>query len=73
MATLFGGGPSVSPAQKPVVPPPAPVRDDQTILGAAMAERQRVAALAGRGSTILGNAAAYAAAPNAQRTTLGVG
>lgn len=71
MAALFGGGgPKGGSAQAPVIPPPAPVRDD--VAGTAASERQRLAAQRGRGATLLGGPGSYAAAPAAQRTLLGV-
>jgi hypothetical protein len=68
MGALFSS-PKVPPPQAPVIPPPAPVRDDVT--GTAAAERQRLAALRGRGATMLGGS--YAAAPDARRVLLGMG
>lgn len=65
---LFGGGRRPA-TQAPVIPPPAPVRDDMA--GTAAAERQRLAAQRGRASTLLsGN---YQAAPAGQRVLLGMG
>lgn len=73
MGALFSG-PKVSSAapQRPVIPAPAPQRDDPAVTGAASAERQRLAALSGRGSTLLGSPASYAAAPDQKRTLLGM-
>ena len=57
---------------KPLIAAPAPVRDDAAVQQGAAADRQRQAALAGRGSTMLGTAASYAPQPDAKRTLLGV-
>lgn len=68
MAFLMGGGKPAAQAQAPVIPPPAPVRDD--VGGAASGERQRIAALRGRGATMLSGD--YAPAPSGQRVLLGM-
>lgn len=70
MGALFGGGPKAPPPQAPIIPAPAPVRDDAAAAGAA--ERQRVAALRGRAATLLGSPAGYGAAGDARPTLLGV-
>lgn len=70
MAALFGGGPKGGASQPPVIPPPAPVRDD--VASTAAADRQRLAAMRGRGATLLGGPGSYSAAPAGQRTLLGV-
>lgn len=70
MAFLGGGGGGGG--QAPVIPAPAPVRDDASVLGAAMEERRRLAAQKGRASTILGNAAAYLPGGDAKPTLTGV-
>lgn len=67
MSFLIGGGAKPT-AQSPVIPPPAPVRDD--VAGAAAGERQRLAALRGRGATMLSGD--YAPAPSGQRVLLGM-
>jgi len=69
MSGLFSS-PSAPPPQAPVIPPPAPVRDD--VAGTAAAERQRLAGLRGRGATILGNPGSFAPAGDGRRTLLGV-
>jgi hypothetical protein len=73
VGALFGGGPKAPAPQAPVIPAPAPARDDASVQGAASSERQRLAALYGRGATLLGSAGSYAAAPDQKRTLLGVG
>jgi hypothetical protein len=70
MGALFGGGPKAPAPQAPIIPAPAPVRDDVT--GSAAGERMRLAALRGRGATLLGAPGAYAAAPDQRRVLLGV-
>jgi len=69
MGALFSS-PKAPPPQAPVIPPPAPVRDD--VAGTAAAERQRLAGLRGRGATILGNPGSFAPAGDGRRTLLGV-
>lgn len=70
MGALFGGGPKVPPAQAPIIPAPAPVRDD--VSGASVAERQRIAGLRGRSATLLGPPGSYSAAPDQRSVLLGV-
>lgn len=70
MGALFGGGPKAPPPQAPIIPPPAPVRDDVTATAAA--ERQRIAGLRGRSATLLGPPGSYQAAGDQRRTLLGV-
>lgn len=69
MAEMFGK-PAAPTPQPPVIPPPAPVRDDVT--ATANAERQRIAAQRGRAATLLGPPGSYTAAPDQRRTLLGV-
>lgn len=57
--SFFGGPKGGGSSPPPVIPAPAPVRDDATVLGASLEERRRIAAQRGRASTILGNADAY--------------
>jgi hypothetical protein len=73
MGALFGGGVKSPSPQAPIRPAPAPVRDDAAVSGAAAGERQRIAALLGRGATRTGGAGAYAPAPDRRPTLLGVG
>jgi len=69
MGALFSS-PKAPLPQAPVIPAPAPLRDEVT--GTAAAERQRLAGLRGRGATLLGGPGSYARAPDAKRTLLGV-
>jgi hypothetical protein len=74
MGALFGGGAKTPAPQAPVTPAPAPVRDDAAVQGAASAERQRVAALLGRGATMQASGpGAYRAAPDRRPVLLGAG
>lgn len=75
MGALFGGGKSASVTpQAPVIPAPAPARDDPAVQGAAANERQRVAALLGRSATMTARGpGAYSPAPDRRPVLLGVG
>jgi hypothetical protein len=70
MAALMPGGARGAAPSAPVIPPPAPVRDDMAATAAG--ERQRIAGLRGRATTLLGPPGSYTAAPDARRTLLGV-
>ena len=70
MTGLIGGGPKLPPAQAPIIPAPAPVRDDVTAAGAA--ERARIAGLRGRSTTLLGPPGSYGAGTDQRPVLLGV-
>lgn len=72
MGAMFSG-PKLPAPQKPIIPAPAPVRDDQAVADAATSARQRLAGLLGRSRTVLGNPADYQAAPDRRPVLLGVG
>ena len=72
MGDMFSA-PSLPPPQKPVIPAPAPQRDDASVQDAATSARQRLAGLLGRNRTLLGQPADYQAAPDRRPVLLGVG
>ena len=73
MSFLMGGGKAAAQAAPVVVPAPAPVRDDASVLGAAVDERRRAALQRGRGSTVLGGAANYLPGADSKPVVTGAG